>query len=78
MLTRFAAVLMLLNATAALAVSNQANFNDGKDGSPMQCRTFVDDPQGAKCAKFCQDLKRADKEGQTYCMCLPGPCPKAR
>lgn len=71
-------VLLALDATAALAVSNQANFNDGKTGSPMQCRTFPDDPQGTKCAKFCQDMKAADKDGDTYCMCLPGPCPKER
>ena len=62
-------------ATAA-GVANQANYNDGKPGSPMECRTFEDDPQGTKCARFCQEMKSADREGSTYCMCLPGPCQK--
>ena len=78
MTTLLAGVLLLILPSLATAagVANQANFNDGKPGSPMECRTFEDDSQGAKCARFCEELKRADREGGTYCMCLPGRCEK--
>ena len=77
-MTKLLAALLLVLPTVATAagVANQANYNDGKPGSPMECRTFEDDPQGTKCARFCEELKRADPEGGTYCMCLPGRCPK--
>ncbi len=72
-----ASVVALATTAVAMGVANQANFNDGRPGSPMQCRTFEDDPQGTKCARWCQEMKDADKDGQPYCMCLPGRCPKA-
>ena len=76
------AALALLLATSSVAtamgVTNQANYNDGKPGSPMQCRTFENDSQGTKCARFCAELKQAAKEKGTYCMCLPGSCEQPR
>lgn len=81
MLSKLTAVAVLLavpGAAAALGAHTQANYNDGKPGSAMQCRTFENDPQGARCARFCAELKDADKTHGTYCMCLPGPCPTAR
>ena len=78
-MTRMIAVVLLFagaTVAGALGVANQANFNDGKPGSAMQCQTFDNDPQGTKCAEFCRRMKEADPDGQTYCMCLPGPCPK--
>jgi len=69
-----ALLLSIASVGAGAGPSTQANYNDGKQGSPMQCRTFDEDPQGTKCARFCADLKSADKEGHTYCMCLPDAC----
>jgi hypothetical protein len=75
--TRIALLALLVSPlpmAAAMGAANQANFNDGKQGSPMQCRTFEEDPQGTKCARFCDGLRNGDKTKQTYCMCLPGQC----
>jgi hypothetical protein len=49
---KLAAIALLLAVSpvvTAMGMANQANYNDGKPGSPMQCRTFENDSLGSKC-----------------------------